>query len=232
MPQKSTRKEKDPRIIKDEQFALVSVSYDTSEQSIIDEIENAVRQRLATKPRRLAHSLSVANTAEAMAMRYGASPFEARIAGLLHDWDKVLSSSEQLAKARYLGIDLGVPLEQVTPLLHGLTAARELERRYPTLPASVLQAIARHTIGAADMTTLDMVIFIADTIEPRRPGIPSIEEERSMVVKSTPLEDVYWSAFSRGIIYVIETGRFLYPGTIDIYNKLVARSVGRRQKKG
>ena len=180
-----------------------------------------------THQRRYEHSLSVAETAEHMALAYGVNPFEARVAGVLHDWDKVLSTHEQIAKAQRLGIDLGVDYQLVAGLLHGMTAALDLEKRYPGLPKSIWQAIDRHTIGATDMSPLDMVIFVADGIEPLRNESDGIAKVRSMVWRQAPLEDVFWASFSGGVRYVIDTERYLYPGTLNIYNTLV-----RSKRKG
>ena len=88
----------------------------------------------------------------------------------MHDWDKVLADDELVARA----IRYQVPIEGspalATPLLHGPVAARELPELFPELPAGVFQAVARHTTAACDMTPLDMVVFVADAIEPGRRG--------------------------------------------------------------
>lgn len=196
--------------------------YTAGQLAEIDRLEGAARVQLAPKPKRLAHSLSVARTAEHMAALYGVDPYLARVSGILHDWDKVVPKPELVERARALGIDLGVPLERVEPLLHGMVAARELPKRFPELPSEVWQAIDRHTTGAADMSPLDEVLFVADGIEPLRPPSEGIEATRALVGEA-PLDDVYWNAFSGGIVYVIQTGRYLYPGTLDIYNQLVER---------
>ena len=203
-----------------------TASYGKAQRACLDVLEADLRAHMEeAKPKRFAHSLSVARTAEQMALAYGVDPFEARAAGILHDWDKVLSADGQIAHARELGISLGVDDALVQPLLHGITAARSLPARYPELPASVWQAIERHTIGAADMTPLDMVVFVADGIEPIRKDVPAIHHVRELVEEGAPLEEVYWSSFSSGVAYVIQTERYLYPGTLDIYNELVlARS--------
>lgn len=194
--------------------------YSASQEQEIAKLEDAARVQLASKPKRLAHSLSVARTAEHMAAIYGVDPYLARVAGILHDWDKVVPRSELVERARELGIDMGVDLERVEPLLHGMVAARELPEVFPELPQEVWQAIDRHTTGAADMSPLDEVIFVADGIEPLRPASEGIEQTRGLVGQA-PLDDVYWNAFAGGIVYVIETERYLYPGTLAIYNRLV-----------
>ena len=205
-------------------------SYTADEAVTIARLEADLEAHMrARKPKRYEHSLGVAATAEQMALLYGADPFQARVAGILHDWDKVLDAQGQIALAAELGVDLGVEAELVQPLLHGMTAAIHLQERYPDLPAPIWQAIERHTIGHADMTALDMVVFVADGIEPHRRDVPAIREVRAMVDAHVSLEDVYWTSFYHGVSYVIDTERYLYPGTLDIYNRLALR---RRARKG
>ena len=58
------------------------------------------------KPSRFEHSLGVSYTAAALAMRYGADVYKARVAGILHDCAKYLSDDEQIAFAKEKGIEL------------------------------------------------------------------------------------------------------------------------------
>ncbi|MGI6755398.1 MAG: bis(5'-nucleosyl)-tetraphosphatase (symmetrical) YqeK [Atopobiaceae bacterium] len=189
------------------------------EVEILERLTHDVRIQLAKKPKRLEHSLRVSAEAVRLAEIYGVNTFEACAAGLLHDWDKALSAEEQIRRAEDFKIDMGVPLKDVVGLLHGLIAQKELPKRYPELPASVFQAIGRHTLGAWDMSPLDEVIFVADGIEPGRPQTPSLEELRGCV-GTVDLDELFWRSFTSGIVYVIETERYLYPGTIRIYNEL------------
>lgn len=199
-------------------------SYTHDEKDCLKRLEGDLKRHMqSAKPRRYAHSLSVAKTAEQMALAYGISAFEARAAGILHDWDKVLDPQEQIYHAYELGVDLGVDASLVQPLLHGMTAARTLPAIYPELPASIWQAIDRHTLGAVDMTPLDMVVFVADGVEPIRKDVAAIHRVREMIAAHEPLDDVFWASFSSGVSYVIDTERYLYPGTLDIYNELVLK---------
>ncbi len=201
---------------------LVDIPYTEAQRDELARLERDIRVQLAEKPKRLAHSLSVARCAEWMASIYGADPFEARCSGILHDWCKAWTNDRQIDEAAALGIEMGAPLEKVQPLLHGIIAAKILPERYPELPGSVWQAISRHTTGAADMSALDMVLFVADGIEPLRKPSPGIEEVRAMA-GSSPLDEVFKTSFADGIVYVIETRRYLYEGTIDIYNALIEK---------
>lgn len=206
----------------------VSVEYGEGQLASIEGYENAARVQLAPKPKRLAHSLSVGLTAERLAAIYGVEPYLARVAGILHDWEKVLPARESIARASGLGIELGVELALVEPLLHGMIAARELPERFPELPDDVWQAIDRHTLGNAHMSPLDMVVFVADGIEPLRKPADAIRRQRKLVGKAS-LSDLYWECFSDGVSYVIETRRYLYPGTLSIYNDIVLE---RAQERG
>lgn len=202
--------------------AVTVPAYDAAQAALIDRLERDVRAQLSERRKRLAHSLSVAATAESLAVTYGVDPFLARVAGTLHDWHKAYPDAELVGRARELGIDLGVDLDLVRPLLHGMVTARELPARYPELPDEVWHAIAVHTTAAADMSPLDEVLFVADGIEPLRPASPGIESSRALVGAAT-LDDLFWHSFVGGIVYVLEGGRYLYPGTIDVYNALLSK---------
>ena len=64
--------------------------------------------------------------------------------------------------------------------------------------------------------------------EPLGRGVPAIRETRTMVDGRAPLEDVYWTSFYHGVSYVIETERYLYPGTLDIYNEIALQRGAQR----
>ena len=146
----------------------LKVRYTPEQEALLARLKRDLSEQLSKKPRRLAHSLSVAKTAERLAVIYGVDPFLARAAGILHDWEKASPVSEQLSHARELGVDLGVDLELVHSLLHGIIASRVLPARYPELPSEVWHAISVHTSAAPDMSPLDEVLFVADGIEPLR----------------------------------------------------------------
>lgn len=195
---------------------------DPNQQAVVQGLEADLSERLAHRPKRLAHSLSVGRTAEALARHYGVDPYEARVAGILHDWEKAVPDAELVGPAADEGIDFGVDPELVLPLVHGVLAAKTLPRRYPWLSPAVLQAISRHTTGAEAMSPLDMVLFVADGIEPLRGSKGPLERQRAMVGQ-VGLEELYRQSFCDGVAYVAQTRRYLYPPTIDIYNGLVLR---------
>ena len=192
-----------------------------NEEAELDRIQGMLEVRMKEKPRRYTHSLGVAKCAQSLAETYGVDPYLATAAGLIHDWDKVLSDEELLARAAQYKIRIAGSPAKVVGLLHGPVAARELPEIFPELPPEVFQAVARHTLAATDMSDLDMVVFVADSIEPNRRG--SYADRLRGMVGTVPLEDLFFETFAQGIIYVIQTGRYLYPSAIDIYNTYAER---------
>ena len=173
--------------------------------------------RMGDHRKRRNHSLGVARTAKKLAKTYGVDPFLAEAAGLVHDWDKVLDKSELLARAAQYGIAVAGSPTNAVALLHGPVAAVELPELFGELPAEVFQAVARHTSAAEDMSDLDMVVFVADAIEPMRKG-DYADELRSQVGK-VDLTRLFFNCFSQGLIYVMQTQRYMYPTAISIYNR-------------
>lgn len=189
--------------------------------AVLQDVQEMLQVRMRELPRRYQHSLGVARTAVELARAYGVDEYHAALAGLVHDWDKVLDDHELLARAAQYGVRVSGSPTLAAGLLHGPVAAHELPRIFEGISAEVCQAVARHTVGACDMTPLDMVVFTADAIEPGRRG-DYAERLRAMVGRE-PLEELFFQTFAQGLVYVISGGRYLYPTAIDIYNAYAAR---------
>ncbi|MCD8316928.1 MAG: nicotinate-nucleotide adenylyltransferase [Eggerthellaceae bacterium] len=183
-------------------------------------------------PKRLAHSEGVAYTARLLAQAYGVDEDKAYLAGLLHDWDKGYDDEGIKARVNELCMSEEFDpwvVEEMPHVLHGATAAKALSLRFPQIPADVIQAISRHTLGATDMTDLDMVIYIADGLEPTR-NDAHIEELRGLIGQIS-LEDLFFMIYQYWTLKVVERGRALYPGTPAVWNEYAARARARKGKK-
>lgn len=202
---------------------------DALSEAFFDAREHDLQTRL--KPRRFEHVQGVAEMAARLARAYGIDERKARLAGLLHDWDKEYSDDEIRQRARDLGVEVDpFVLETMPRLLHGPTAARELARAYPSIPADVLQAVARHTTAAADMSDLDMIIYIADVIEPQRDfdGLKKLRDAVGVV----PLETLFFMTFNHILLTLIERQRCLHPATVEVWNHYVACAHNAAGEKG
>lgn len=206
------------------------MSEDVLSDAFFDARERDLKKRL--KPKRFEHARGVSKTAAAsLAETYGVDVRKARLAGLLHDWDKEYGDDEIRERARALGVDVDpYVLDTMPRLLHGPTAAAVLERAYPDLPADVVQAIARHTAAAVGMSDLDMIIYIADAIEPSR-DFDGLDELRA-AIGAVPLEELFMMTFNHILLTLVERRRCLHPATVEVWNHYVARSRDAKAEKG
>ena len=104
------------------------------------------RLKARVSPKRYKHSKGVAKAARKLAKVYGYNPDVARMAGILHDWDKGLDHEQIRERVRELGMQVDPFIVDEMPwVLHGPTAASALKRDYPWLGEEVCRAIERHT---------------------------------------------------------------------------------------
>ena len=200
--------------------------------SLTDEFYEQARKRLKERldRKRYEHSLSVSDMAVRLARAYGVDERKARLAGLLHDWDKDYSDDEARARARDLGVKANpVVLDSMPRLLHGPTAALDLAREYPEIGDDVLQAIARHTSAEVGMTDLDMIVYTADAIEPLRPfdGMAAIRDR----IGEASLEELFLATFQHVIAFLVEKKRRMHPYTVSVWNNYVERSRDVRERQ-
>ena len=130
------------------------------------------------KPSRVAHVLGCRDTAVAMARHWGADETDAARAGLLHDITKALDGPRQLTLAGECGIILTAFQQKYPKTLHALTGSLVADRLFGENRA-VVEAIAHHTTGKADMNLLEKIIYVADYMEPNR-DFPGVEKLRQL----------------------------------------------------
>ncbi len=184
------------------------------------QMRDAARTRVPKK--RFAHMKGVAKTAEELARAYGVDPARARLAGILHDWDKGLDNDQIRCKVKELGIEDEVSswvVANMPQVVHGPTAAAELAREHPEIPADVLSAIWKHTIASSEMTELDKIIYIADALEPGR-SFDEVGDLRAMMGVAS-LDELYLEVYRFWIQTLIGMGGLLHPDTLAIWNALI-----------
>lgn len=123
----------------------------------------------AVKKSRYEHSVRVAQTASALAKKYGAAdPDLSYLAGIGHDMCKDMDAEVLFSLASHDGEAI-LDIERIKPsLLHGRAAAVKLQRDFGVDDKDVIEAVAVHTFGKAGMGELAKVLYIADKIEPGR----------------------------------------------------------------
>lgn len=129
---------------------------------------------------RYEHTKGVMYTAACLAMAYQYDVKKAMIAGLLHDCAKCIPKDEKYRLcAKY---DVVLSSEEINnpALVHAKLGAVLAEELYDIHDSEILHAIKVHTTGEPDMSLLDMIIFVADYIEPKREIQPNLDEVRKL----------------------------------------------------
>lgn len=169
------------------------------------------------------HTISVAFTASALAMRYNFdSPDRAEIAGLLHDCAKCIPDEDILPLCDEYGIILNEFEINNHGLIHGKLGAEIAADKFGVLDREIQDAIRTHTTGMPNMSMLQKIIYIADYIEPNRDDIiPHIEYIRNLAFTDI---DKAVCVISKQVLEHLESkGKEIDPATratYDFYRKL------------
>jgi len=186
----------------------------------IEEARQIIKPIMTNK--RYEHTLRVAETAVELAKIYDADLYEAELAALLHDYAKCLELDElrRWIETNPLPKDL---LLHHYELWHGPVGALMVKRKFGINQQAILDAIHYHTTGRAHMSKLDMIIFLADYIEPGR-DFPGLEEVRE--IGKTNLEKGCWLASRNTIQYLMAKKSAIYPESFHAYNDLTTKIYG------
>lgn len=169
-------------------------------------------------PKRYRHSVNVYKTALQLAEAHGLPQDKIAVAALLHDCGREVGSKESVAKALALGLEMDQVEREQPILLHAKIGVYNAVHKYGVTDQEILDGILYHTTGAAGMSTLAKVVFLADMIEPNR-DFPGVEELRQLCRKD--LDKAMLQAYSNTIRYLLEEGQLIHPHCIDGYNELL-----------
>ncbi|WP_412523554.1 bis(5'-nucleosyl)-tetraphosphatase (symmetrical) YqeK [Enterococcus sp. S23] len=186
-----------------------------------EELMQKVQMRMSE--RRFLHVLGVEETAVALAAKYGASEEKASIAALTHDYAKERPDEEFELIIQRDGYDPEL-LAYGNAIWHGLVGASMVERELGIEDEEILQAIRLHTTGAAEMSLLDKIIYVADYIEPGR-DFPGVKEARELALLDLDKAVAYETKHT--LMHLIEKEQKIYPKTIETYNYWVSKKRGK-----
>lgn len=141
-----------------------------------------IRKKLKKKlnPKRYEHTLGVAYTSQALAMRYGEDLEKAQLGGLLHDCAREFEHEEIYKRCLKEGISITKEEENNKVLLHAKYGSFLAEKKYGITDEEILSAIRFHTTGKPEMTLLEKIVYLADYIEPDRDKAPNLFKIRKM----------------------------------------------------
>ncbi|WYP27900.1 bis(5'-nucleosyl)-tetraphosphatase (symmetrical) YqeK [Alkalihalobacillus sp. FSL W8-0930] len=171
---------------------------------------------------RYIHTIGVMETAVVLARRFGADAKKAETAAIFHDYAKYRDKKEMttLVKEKLECTDI---LDYSEELLHAPCGAYFVEHEIGITDKGILEAIASHTTGHANMSLLEKVIFLADYIEPNR-KFPGVEEVREL--SKTSLDLAILQMLENTITFLVSKRQTLYPLTLETYNEFVRHIEG------
>lgn len=171
-------------------------------------------------PKRFRHSCNVARAARQLAQKYGADVEKAYFAGLMHDVCKEMLFVDQ--KALMLAGDFA-PDEaelQSKKVWHGIAGAYYLQSEFGINDMDILNAVRFHTVGRANMSLLEEIIYIADMISDER-DYKGVGKMRKLAFEN--LQDAMFEAIRDSAVAILKKGVMLPQYTIAAYNYYLMR---------
>ena len=177
----------------------------------ITEMKKLLKASLPHK--RFKHSLAVYDTALELAAVYGLDKEKVGVGREIPTRDLLMHT-----------IALGLPMDDVERnqpiLLHAKLGVYYAREKYGVTDQEILDAIRFHTTGAAGMSKMAMVVYLADLLEPTR-DFAGIEEMRRLA--KVDLEQAMIKAYAQTIRYLLEYDLLVHPHCIEGYNELAAK---------
>ena len=163
----------------------------------------------ALEEKRYEHTLGVAYTAAALAMRYGQNVHKAQTAGLLHDCAKNLTNEKRVDICRKNNIPINAAEEKNPFLLHAKVGSYLAQKKYGISDQEILDAITYNTTGRPDMTVMDK-------IEPGRSQAPGLPEVRRLAF--TDLDDCLFRILGDTLDYLTASKMEIDEATRQTYD--------------
>ncbi|MCL2637074.1 MAG: bis(5'-nucleosyl)-tetraphosphatase (symmetrical) YqeK [Oscillospiraceae bacterium] len=178
---------------------------------IIEKYVELIRERLSEK--RFAHSVKTAEMSRELAQKHGFDPEKAYLAGILHDICKEADEAELRRLANKEELD---PLEQeVIKLWHAPAGAVYVRETLGIDDVELTSAIRFHTVGRANMTTLEKIIYLGDLVERSR-SYPEVEKYREYGLRD--LDNGMYEALKWSINDCLERKKQISFNTYEAYN--------------
>lgn len=181
----------------------------------LERIRQLVKKNLSQE--RYKHTLRVKETAVSLAQIYAPNEIEAvKTAALLHDFAKDMVEEQLLSYLYKFNLQDSL-LEFHRELWHGPVGAKLAKYDIGIEDVNIYNAIYYHTTGRADMSLVELIIFVADYIEPARnfPGVETVRKDASKAIKVAARK-----ALKNTIIFLLEKDGTIHPDTLLAYNDL------------
>lgn len=186
-------------------------------KEIMDRYLPILENNLSQK--RVTHSINVAEKAKELAELYCLQTDKAYTAGLLHDIMKDNPEEDQLKMITEFGIILNCIQRSCPKIWHSFAGAVYVKETLKIADEEIFDAIACHTMGKANMTKLQKIIFLSDYTSADR-VFPEAKEVRDLLLKD--LDTALFRAMGYIIMELVENHSPICIETIEAYNQLAA----------
>lgn len=179
---------------------------------------------------RYQHTLGVMYTCASLAMVHQIDLDKAQTAGLLHDCAKCIPNKKKIKICRQHRLPV-TEFELEHPfLLHAKLGAFLARTEYGIKDTEIMKAIAYHTTGRPNMSTLEKIVFIADYIEPMRDKAPRLSEIRKLAF--TDLDECMYEILKDTLEYLEENPKDIDQMTVRAFHHYKNLHLDRRKEKG
>jgi predicted HD superfamily hydrolase involved in NAD metabolism len=182
------------------------------------EIFDIIKARLT--PKRLYHSICVAEKAKHLAEKFGSDPEKAYTAGLVHDIMKNETVEKMLEVIENDGQTLTENEKAITVTLHAIAGEVYLRKNLGMTDEELLSAVRWHTTGKENMSLFEKIIYVADLVSDDR-AYPDVQEVRELA------EENLDKTLLRGLSFTIEDNakkyKLIHIDTVKAYNYLAER---------
>lgn len=166
--------------------------------------------------KRYEHTLGVAYTSAALAMRFGEDIEKAELAGLLHDCAKCLDNDKKIHICKKNDIKISESEVKNPFLLHAKVGGHLARTKYNVDDEDIINAILFHTTGRPGMSLLEKIVYIADYIEPGRDHVSNLDEVRRLSFQD--LDEALLQILEDTLVHLKESKKEIDPMTQRTYD--------------
>ena len=181
-----------------------------------EEVYEIIKKELSEE--RFKHSEGVMRRCVEFAKIYGIDEEEAKLVVIAHDIAKEIPKEDRIRIATQNGVELDEIECENTTLIHGKLGAKICKERFG-FTDEMCEAIAVHTVGKANMSTLDKILYISDCCEPNR---QIAEANRVYETTKKNLDEGFLIALVEKIKYTLNQGSKIHKNSIEAYNYLIS----------
>lgn len=198
-----------------EKHKLFSYKFD---EEYIENLKIEVSKKISKK--RFTHTLGVMNVAIKLAKTYGENTNNCIVASLLHDYAKEMSKEDKFRYLNKYNLYLDEYTKNNIDLSHGLIASHIAKNIFNIKNKDVINAIEFHTTGRPNMSLLEKIIYLSDSLDPNR-NYKNLEHLTNLAFKN--IDKALLECIAGKIDFTLKKGESAHPisiVTLDYYKKI------------